>query len=102
MDHAERFLPAFVDHAPHVGQAHALAFADQQRLADLVLELLHHLADGRLGDEQRTRRLREAVQARGLDEIAQRADIDGHVELRLDRGWHGSMNKANSEANIKS
>jgi hypothetical protein len=62
-----------IDDAALVGQYHLTALPQQQRRADLFLERLDHLADGRLGDEHALRRQRKALLPNDFDEIAQRA-----------------------------
>jgi hypothetical protein len=78
----QHVLAVGVDDAAGVGQAQLAPVADQQLRADLVLELAHHLADGRLGHVQRLGGLGEAVQAHGFNEIAQRSDIQGFHRFR--------------------
>ena len=73
----EGLLAALENHPAHVGEAQLAPVADQQRLADLVLELADHLAHRRLGDVERVGRLGEAVVADGLDEITEGAQVHG-------------------------
>ncbi|MNR51965.1 hypothetical protein D3C85_1717300 [compost metagenome] len=59
----------------------ALAFADQQRAADLVLQLFHHLADGGLGDKQRLGGAGEVLLAHQLGKVTQCLDV--HLDYAL-------------------
>ena len=71
-------LGVLEQHLPGIGEHAAPARPIEERLADLVLEPLDDLADGRLGPVERLRRLGEAALA-----------DDGHERFELEQVHSG-------------
>ena len=64
-------------HLPAVGQGKATPLPVEQGLAQLLLDIADHLADGGLGDEQLLRGAGEALLPNQFDKVAQGANIHG-------------------------
>jgi hypothetical protein len=64
-------LRVVIERLAVLGRRHAFRRPHEQRLADFLFEASHLLAQGRLRDEDLTRRLREAAALDDLHEIPQ-------------------------------
>ena len=75
-------LSALENYPTGIGQQQPTTVADQQRAVQLIFQILEHLTDGRLRDEQLLRCAGKALLAHHFDKIAQRSDIHNY-SLRL-------------------
>ena len=71
----QNFLPSLQHHFAAIGQLQLTVIADQQGLTQFILQLLHHLADGRLRHVQTLRGLRKALMFNGFNEVSQGSNV---------------------------